>query len=75
VHEGDLGRWQYVKLDVGGLITAFGQACAYKLFARILFAGDDAKHPEFSIRARAARHEPDIFYVNRYLKLIEDEVF
>jgi hypothetical protein len=93
-----------IKLEIGGLITAFGQACAYKLFAHrsyivvprsaseddisrldslarifgiglILFSADDAKHPDFSIRARAARHEPDIFYVNRYLKLIEDELF
>ena len=93
-----------LKLDVSGLITAFGQACAYKLFAHrsyivvptsaseddvsrldslarifgvglILFAADDPKQPGFTIRARAARHEPDIFYVNRYLKLIEDELF
>ena len=93
-----------LKIDIGGLITAFGQACAYKLFAHrsyivvpinaseddvsrldslarifgiglILFSADDPKQPNFQIRARAARHEPDIFYVNRYLKLVEDELF
>jgi hypothetical protein len=93
-----------LKIEIGGLITAFGQACAYKLFAHrsyivipessseddvsrldslarifgiglILFTTDDPKGPQFVIRARASRHEPDIFYVNRYLKLIEDELF
>jgi hypothetical protein len=93
-----------LKIEIGGLITAFGQACAYKLFAHrsyivvpvsaseddisrldslarifgiglILFESEAPKQPQFQIRARAARHEPDIFYVNRYLKLIEDELF
>ena len=38
----------------------------------------DAKTPEqpkFEIRVRAAKSEPDMFYVNRYLKLIEDDLF
>jgi len=29
----------------------------------------------FAIRVRAAKHEPDMFYVNRCMKLIEDELF
>jgi len=29
----------------------------------------------FSIRVRASRHEPDVFYVNKYLKLIEGPLF
>ncbi len=33
------------------------------------------KEPEFEIRVRASRHEPDMFYVNKYLKLIEDKLF
>lgn len=41
----------------------------------IVFCADDAEHPDFSVRARAARHEPDISYVNRYLKLVEDQLF
>ena len=93
-----------LKLDKAGLIVAFGQACAYKLFSHksyivvpsdsseedigrldvlcrtlgvgfILFNPDDATNPEFQIRVRAARHEPDMFYVNRYMKLLEDELF
>lgn len=33
------------------------------------------KEPDFQIRVRASRHEPDMFYVNKYMKLIEDELF
>jgi len=41
----------------------------------VLFAVADPAQPRFAIRVRAARHEPDIFYVNRYIKLIEDQLF
>jgi len=41
----------------------------------ILFNASSPKEPSFSIRVRAARHEPDVFYVNKYLKLIERELF
>lgn len=93
-----------VKIDTAGLITAFGQACAYRLFSHksyivvptdspeddlarldtlgrifgiglILFNTKAPKEPDFEIRVRAAKHEPDMFYVNRYLKEIEDELF
>jgi len=33
------------------------------------------KDAQFEIRVRAARHEPDMFYVNKYLKMIEDDLF
>ena len=93
-----------LKIDTNGLITAFGQSCAYKLFAHrsyivvpknsseddisrldslarifgiglILFNASDKSQPQYEIRSRASRHEPDMFYVNRYLRLIEDELF
>ncbi len=93
-----------IKLDPAGLITAFGQACAYKLFAHksyivvprsssdedvarldalcrifgiglVLFDPTNKDAPDFSIRVRASREEPDMFYVNKYLKLVEDELF
>ena len=93
-----------IKLDSASLITAFGQACAYRLFSHksyivvpadspeddiarldtlgrifgiglILFDAADPKAPHFEIRVRAAKHEPDMFYVNRCMKLIEDELF
>ena len=93
-----------VKIDSAGLITAFGQACAYRLFSHksyivvptdapeddiarldslarifgvglILFDAKTPEEPKFEIRVRAAKSEPDMFYVNRYLKLIEDDLF
>jgi hypothetical protein len=93
-----------IKIDLNGLITAFGQCCSYKLFSHrayivvpensseedisrldalarifgigfILFDASNPKEPSFSIRVRASRHEPDVFYVNKYLKLIEGELF
>lgn len=93
-----------LKIDRAGLIVAFGQACAYKLFSHrsyivvpsesqeediarldvlcrtlgvglILFDASSPGAPEFEIRVRAARHEPDMFYVNKYMRLVEDELF
>jgi hypothetical protein len=93
-----------IKLDPANLITAFGQACSYRLFSHksyivvpdssseddiarldalsrifgiglVIFNPLDPKNPDFRIRSRAAREEPDMFYVNKYLKLIEDELF
>ena len=93
-----------VKLDTAGLITAFGQACSYRLFSHksyvvilieapeddvsrldtlarifgvglILFDAKTPSEPKFDIRVRSTKHEPDMFYVNRYLKLIEDDLF
>jgi hypothetical protein len=93
-----------VKLDSSGLITAFGQACSYRLFSHrsyivvpkeageddlarldslarifgiglILFDAKSPSDPRFEIRVRAAKREPDMFYVNKSLRLIEDELF
>jgi hypothetical protein len=93
-----------IKIDTGNLITAFGQACSYKLFSHksyivipkesseedvtrldalgrifgiglILMDVSDPKMPRFEIRVRATKHEPDMFYVNKYMKLIENELF
>jgi hypothetical protein len=93
-----------LKIEKSGLIVAFGQACAYKLFSHrsyivvpndsaeedvarldvlcrtlgvglILFDATSPQKPNFEIRVRAARHEPDMFYVNKYMKLVEDELF
>ena len=93
-----------VKIDSAGLITAFGQACAYRLFSHksyivvpidspeddigrldalsrifgiglILFDATSPKEPKFEIRVRAVKHEPDMFYLNRSMKLVEDQLF
>jgi len=93
-----------IKTDDAGLITAFGQACAYKSFSHkvyivipkiaseedksrieslcmifgiglILFDRNSIENPAYEIRVRPLKHEPDNFYVNKYLKLIEDKLF
>ena len=93
-----------LKIDKSGLIVAFGQACAYKLFSHrsyivvptdsleedvarldvlcrtlgvglILFDATNESTPNFEIRVRAARHDPDMFYVNKFMRLVEDELF
>ena len=93
-----------IKIDSNGLITAFGQACAYKIFSHksyivvpkesqseditrldtlcrqfgiglILFDSTKKDNPDFEIRARAVKHEPDMFFENRNINLIEDRLF
>lgn len=93
-----------IKADTKDLITAFGQACSYKLFSHksyivvpknssqddisrldalclifgiglVLFDNSNVNEPQFEIRARPLKHEPDMFYVNKYMKLIEKELF
>jgi len=93
-----------IKADTRDLITAFGQACAYKLFSHksylvvpkesleedkakidslclifgiglVFFNSMNPENPNFEVRVRASKHEPDMFYVNKYIKLIEDELF
>jgi hypothetical protein len=93
-----------IKTDAAQLITAFGQACAYKLFSHkaylvvprqaaddeisrldslcqifgiglVKFDANSPSAPDFDIVTRAARHEPDLFYTNKYMALIEKELF
>jgi hypothetical protein len=93
-----------IKTDTSSIITAFGQACSYKLFSHksylvvpitsseadlgridalcrifgiglILFDAVAPRKPDFQIRVRAAKHDPDMFYVDRNMKAIEDELF
>jgi len=93
-----------IKIDTANLITAFGQACLYKLFSHksyiivpkkspdedlaridalcrifgiglILFDNTNPAFPQFEIRVRANKNEPDMFYVNKYMRIVEDELF
>ena len=93
-----------IKLSTSEFITAFGQACSYKLFSHkvyivipegspeedkdkldslckifgiglIFFNKDSVENPNYQIRNRAIKHEPDIYYSNTYLKLCPDELF
>lgn len=41
----------------------------------ILFNPESVENPEFDIRVRAIRHTPDMYYVNKNMKLIEKELF
>ena len=93
-----------IKTDTNQLITAFGQACAYKLFSHKAYlvvpqqAADDEisrldslcqifgiglvtfdagkpTDPDFRIMVRPSRHEPDLFYTNKYVAKIEKDLF
>jgi len=93
-----------IKTDTRDLITAFGQACSYKLFSHkcyiviprnssqddisrldalcllfgiglVLFDTNNISEPKFEIRVRPVKQEPEMFYVNKYVKLIEKELF
>ncbi len=41
----------------------------------ILFDASSPQEPRFDIRVRPRKGEPDMFYANKYMKLIEDELF
>ncbi len=93
-----------IKVDERDLVTAFGQACSYKLFSHksylvipkispesdisrldalclifgiglVLFDNGNPSDPRFEIRVRPIKHEPDMFYVNTYMKIVEKELF
>lgn len=93
-----------IKADTMQLVTAFGQACAYRLFSHrsylvvprqahadelarldalceisgiglVTFDLENPKVPGFLSVVRPRSHQPDLFYTNRYLALIERELF
>jgi len=41
----------------------------------VLFDNSNPNDPQFEIRVRPLRHEPDMFYVNKYMKMIEKELW
>lgn len=41
----------------------------------VLFDATNHDAPEYSIRVRPVKHEPDLFYTNKYMKKIEKELF
>lgn len=41
----------------------------------VLFDSDQPKDPRFTIRSRPRYQQPDLFYANRYMRLIEAEMF
>jgi hypothetical protein len=41
----------------------------------VLFEPDNPQDPRFAIRCRPRSQQPDLFYANRYMKLIETQMF
>lgn len=41
----------------------------------VLFDATNPETPDFTIRVRAKKQEPDLFYVNKYMKLVEGDLF
>ncbi len=41
----------------------------------VLFDNQNPKEPKFDIRVRPLKHEPDMFYVNKYMRLVEIELW
>ncbi len=41
----------------------------------ILFDSTNTENPQFEIRVRPLKQEPDMFYVNKYMRMIETELF
>ena len=93
-----------IKVDMAGIVTGFGQACAYKLFSHksylvipsqtpdeelaridslcqifgiglVVFNSKNSNTPEFRLVVRAKKHEPDLFYTNRYIAHVEKDLF
>lgn len=93
-----------IKISTQQLVTAFGQACAYRLFSHkvylvvpnqsqteeisrldslcqifgiglVTFDANSIANPDFRIMVRPVRYEPDLYYTNKYISLIEDELF
>jgi len=93
-----------IKLDTNQLITAFGQACSYRLFSHrvylvipkkssadeitrldslcslfgiglVLYDSENKDDPDYRIKGRAKKGNPDLFYVNKNLKIIESKLF
>lgn len=93
-----------IKSDPTQLVSAFGQACAYRLFSHkswmviprtiskdeldridslceiskvglVTFDATNVEQPSFTVVVRPRAHEPDLFFTNRYLSLIEEELF
>ena len=41
----------------------------------VLFNNKDPQDPNFQIRVRPQKHDPDMFYVNKYMKYVEGEMY
>jgi hypothetical protein len=53
-------------------LTALAQIFGIGL---VFFNANSLDQPEFDIQVRAARNEPDYFYLNQNLRMVKDELF
>ncbi len=56
-------------------IERLDASCRILGIGLILFNNSSPKIPDFEIRVRATRHEPDMLYLNKNLKPIQDVLF
>ncbi len=56
-------------------IARLDSLCMVFSIGLILFNPESVENPEFDIRVRAKKHDPDMYYVNKNMKLIEKELF
>jgi hypothetical protein len=49
--------------------------CQISGIGLVTFNANNSILPDFKVVLRAAMHEPDLFYTNRYLKHVEKELF
>lgn len=59
----------------GDEISRVDSLCQIFGIGFVTFNADSPVAPDFQIRVRPARHEPDLFYTNKYIALIEEELF
>ncbi len=56
-------------------ISKLDSLCLIFGIGLVLLDNSNVNDPKFEIRVRPLKHEPDMFYVNKYMKLIEKELF
>lgn len=59
----------------GDEIARLDALCQVFGIGLVLFDSDKPKDPRYTIRVRPRYQQPDLFYANRYMKLIEKELF
>ena len=56
-------------------ISRLESLCLISGIGLVLFDNTSIQNPHFEIKTRPSKHEPDIFYTNKFMKMIEDELF
>jgi hypothetical protein len=80
-----------IKVEPSQIVEAYGQCCAYQLFSHkvwlvdslceisgiglVVFDASNPAMPNFELVLRPRANQPDLFYTNRNLALIEKELF